>query len=106
MWQFSGVPEYPEHDTVMEAHDAEALYSAVKSLMHAIRCEDEDTEQDVAHRIFQSAKPWTIRRWSESKVANGEPLVWIPKENPHLKDLEWTKEEQAKLKTVVKRYTS
>jgi len=36
MWLFSGAPEDPEDDTVMEKHGAEALYSAVKSLMHAI----------------------------------------------------------------------
>jgi hypothetical protein len=40
MWLFSGVPENPEDGTVMEKHGANALYSAVKSLMHAIRTED------------------------------------------------------------------
>jgi len=37
MWLFSGAPEDPEDDTKMEKHGAEALDSAVKSLMHAIR---------------------------------------------------------------------
>ena len=32
--------------------------------------------------------------------------MWIPKENAHLIDLEWTEDEQAKLKAPVKRYTS
>ena len=36
MWLFSGAPEDAEDDTVMEKHGAEALYSAVKSLTHAI----------------------------------------------------------------------
>jgi SNF2 family DNA or RNA helicase len=62
MWLFSGTPEDPEDETVMEKHSANALYSAVKDLMHAIRTEDEDTEQDAAHQMFQIAKPWTIRR--------------------------------------------
>jgi hypothetical protein len=106
MWLFSGAPEDPEDDTVMEKHGAETLYSAVKSLMHAIRTKDEEAQQDAAHRMIQIAKPWTIRRWSESKLANGKPLVRIPKENAHLVDLEWTEEEQAHLKTLVERYTS
>jgi len=49
MWLFSGVPEDPEDDTVMEKHGAEALYSAVKSVMHAIRTKDEKAQQDMAH---------------------------------------------------------
>jgi hypothetical protein len=103
MWLFSGASENPEDETVMEMHGANALYSAVKSLMHAIQTEDQDAQQDAAHRMIQTAKPWTIRRWSESKLTNGKPLVRILKENAHVVDLEWTEEEQAKLKTVVER---
>jgi len=106
MWLFSDTPEDPEDETVMEMDSADALYSAVKSLMHAIRTENQDAQQDAAHRMNQIAKPWTIRRWSESKPANGKPLVRIPKENAHLVDLEWTEDEQATLKTLVERYTS
>jgi len=40
MWLFSGTPEDSEDQTVMEKHGADALYSAVKSFMHAIRMED------------------------------------------------------------------
>jgi hypothetical protein len=65
--------------------------------MHAIGTEDQDAQQNAAHQMIQISKPWTIRRWSESKLANGKPLVRIPKENAHLVDLEWTEEEQAKL---------
>jgi hypothetical protein len=39
---FSGATEDSEDDTVMEKHGAEALYSAVKSLMHAIRTKDKE----------------------------------------------------------------
>jgi hypothetical protein len=42
MWLCSGAPEDPEDDTVMEKHGAEALYSAVRSLMHAIRTKDKE----------------------------------------------------------------
>jgi hypothetical protein len=40
MWLFSGAPEDPEDETVMEMHGANAQYSAVKSFMRAIRTED------------------------------------------------------------------
>jgi len=106
MWLFSGVPEDPEDETVMDQHGADAFCSAVKILMHAIRTEDEEAQQDTAHRMIQIAKPWTIRRWSESKRANRKPLVRIPKVNAHLVDLEWNENEQATLKALVERYTS
>jgi hypothetical protein len=106
MWLFSGAPEDPEDKTVMEIHGADALFSAVKSMMHPIPTEDEEAQQDVAHLMIQIAKHWTIRRWSESKLANRTPLDQIPKENAHLVDLEWTEDEQAKLKTLVERHTS
>ena len=70
MWQFSGVPEDPGDETVMEMHSADVLHSAAKSSMHAIRSEDQDTQLDAAHRIIQFANPWTMRRWSESNLAN------------------------------------
>jgi hypothetical protein len=92
---FSGAPEDPEDDTVMEQHGADALYSAVKSVMHAIQTKDEEAQQDAAHWMVQSAKPWIIRRLSESKPANGKPLVHILQESAHLIDLEWTEDEQA-----------
>ena len=44
-----------------------------------------------------------MRRWSEWKLANGNPLVRIPKENASLVDHELTQEEQAKRKTLVER---
>ena len=88
MWLFSGAPEDPEDETVMEMHRTDVLSSAVKSLMHAIRTEYQDAQQDAAHRMIQIAKPWTIRRCSETKLENGKPLVRILKENAHLVDLE------------------
>jgi len=106
MWLFSGAPDNPEDDTVMEKHGAEALYSTGKNLMHAIWTENEEAQQDAAHWMIQIAKSWTIRRWSESKLAKGIPLVWMPKEKAHLIDLEWTENKQANLKTLVERYTS
>jgi hypothetical protein len=52
MWVFSGAPEDPDDETVMETHGADALNSTVKSLMHAIRTEDEDAQHDAAHRMI------------------------------------------------------
>jgi hypothetical protein len=88
MWLFSGALEDPEDDTVMEKYGAEALYSTVKRLMHAIWAKDEEGQQDAAHWMIQIAKPWMIRRQSESKGTNRKPLVQIPKESAHLIDLE------------------
>ena len=86
MWLFSGGRDNPEDDTVMEKHVAEALYSTEKSLMHSIRTENKEAQQDAPHQIIQIANPWKISTWSESKLANGNPLIQIPKENAHLID--------------------
>jgi len=106
MWLFSGVPVDPQHETVIEKHGAEALYSVVKGLMHAIRTEVPNAKQDAAHRINKIAKLWTIRRCSELNLSNGKPPLPVLKENAHLVDPEWTDEEQAKLKTLLERYSS
>jgi hypothetical protein len=58
----SGAPEYPEDDTVMEMHGAEALNSALKSLMHAIGTKDKEAQQHAAHQMIQIAKPCTLWR--------------------------------------------
>jgi hypothetical protein len=68
IWLFSGAPDDPEDDTVMEQHGADILYPAVNSMMHAIWTEDEEAQQDAAHRMIKIAMPWTIRRLSESKL--------------------------------------
>ena len=106
MWLFTGASEDPEDETVMEKHGADALYSTVKRLMDAIHTEDEVAQQDAAHWLIQIAKTWRIRRRSESKLANGKPLVRILKENAPRSDLEWTEAELTKPKTLVERYIS
>ena len=57
MWLFSGAPEEPENETLMEKHGAKALYSAVTCLIHTIRTEDQDDQQDAAQQMIQIAKP-------------------------------------------------
>jgi hypothetical protein len=106
MWEFSGAPKYPEDETVMEMHSTDALYSAVKNLMNAICTEDQGAQHDSAHQMIQIPKPWTIRRWPESKLANGKPFSRILKENAHLAELEWTEDELVKLKPGVERCSS
>jgi len=106
IWLCSGAPGDPKDDTVMEMHSAEALYSTVKSLMHAIQTEVKDAQQDAAHRIIQIVKPWMIRRCSWSKFANGKLLVWIAKKNAHLVHLEWTRDVRVNLQTLEERHIS
>jgi len=89
MWLFSGAPEDPEDNPVMEKHAAEALYTAVKSLMHAIRTDHEEAQNDAAHRMIQIVKCWTTRRSSEWRLGNEKPLNWIVKENAHRIYPEW-----------------
>jgi hypothetical protein len=71
MWVFSGALDDLEDETWMEQHGTEALNSTVKSLMHAFRTEAQDAKQDATYQMIQIAKPWIIRRWSESKLGNG-----------------------------------
>jgi len=59
---FSGGPDDPEVDSLMEIHVAETLYSAVQCLMHVIWTKDKEAQQDVAHHMRQTAKRWMIWR--------------------------------------------
>lgn len=60
---------------------------------------------EVAHQMIWIAKPSTMKRWSKSTVANGWPLIQIWMVNAHLIDLEWTEQEQAKLKYLLEKHT-
>jgi len=90
----------------MEKQSATGLYSAVKSVMHAIRTEHNNAQPDAAHQMIQITMPWTSRRCSELELVYGKPLVRTLKENAHLADLELTEDKQAKLSTLGERYTS
>jgi len=103
---FSGVPEDPAIDMVMEYYSAKALYSAVTSLIHVIQREDNEAQRDAAYWTIQVVIPWMTRRLYRLSLAYGKPLVWILKENANLVDLEWTEEEQDPLKPPVERYTA
>jgi hypothetical protein len=90
----------------MAIHGADALYSSGNSVTHAIQMEDHDTQQDAAHMMIQMEKPRTMKRCSQSNLANEKLLVQLLKENAHLLDLEWTEDQQANQETRVERYTS
>jgi len=106
MWLCSGVSDDWEDDTGMETHGANTMDSTVKSLTHVMWTEDNHLQLDAAHVMILIGKPWTLRRWSESKVANRKQHVWIPNEHAPLIHSQWTQEEPAKLKTLVARLTS
>jgi hypothetical protein len=105
-WLYSGVPGDSEDQTVMQMHSADALYSVVKSLIHAIWTEANNAQQNMAHRMIQIAKPWMLRKWSRPKLANGPRLFRILKKNAPIVHLEWNENEHAKLQTLMERYTS
>ncbi|KAF8536335.1 hypothetical protein BDD12DRAFT_890450 [Trichophaea hybrida] len=106
IWLFSGPPIRPEDKTLMELHGADALQVAVRSWTQGIRSDDNEAQKAAAKQIIRIAKPWTLRRWSESKLANGEPLVKMPKAKEHIVNLTWTTAEQQNLQQHVNRYMS
>ena len=81
---FSGAPIRPEDKTLMELHGAEAFQVAVRSLTQGIRSDDDEAQKAAAKQIIRIAKPWTIWRCSESKLADGEPFVKMPKVKEHI----------------------
>jgi len=101
MWLFSEVPKDSEDCAVIQYPGVDTIYSAVKVLMHAILTEDKESLQDCVHQIIHIAKPRMIRRWSESKLANGRPVAPIQQENAHLIDFDWTEDKEVTLKTLV-----
>jgi hypothetical protein len=105
-WLFSGAPENPEDETVLENHCAKARNSAVNSGMHTIQANHNDTPQDAAHQLIHIATHWTRRGCPESKLAYGKPLDGLLKENTHLFDLECTVHWQTTLITIEERFTS
>jgi hypothetical protein len=74
--------------------------------MHPMRTKDEEAQHDAAHQMIQIANPWTIRRWSESKLANGKSRVLIAKDDAHRIHSECTEETQVHQKTLAERCSS
>lgn len=76
----SAAPDGPNDDSIIQYNADKVLYSSANSGMHAICIEDNEAQQDAAHRIINIEHPSTIRRWSEVKVIQGITVVRIPKE--------------------------
>jgi len=64
LWLIPAPSEHAVEDVAMPLHGAEVLYSAVKSLMHAIWTGREEDQQDVVYRMTHTHHSWTIRQWS------------------------------------------
>jgi len=106
MWLISSVPGDPADYTAMEKHATEVQHFAEITTMQAIQTEDRKSQMDAAHQMIQIGKSWIIRKWSELKLGNRKPLVWIPTENAQLTDLWWTEYEEGKLKMLMERSIS
>jgi len=96
MWLFSDMADNSENDTAMEKNGAEVSHSAVKRVMHGIRTDHIEAQQDAAHQMLQIAKPSTIKRWLELKLDNGNWLIWILNKIAHLINPQWTEVQQPK----------
>jgi hypothetical protein len=102
-WLFT-IPDAPENERAVEEHGPEALMSAITALQTAVtKGGSSEAQQEAASVMTEVAHPWTIRRWTESRLASGAPLVYIPSEDFHPVALEWSQEEQKQLNDVATR---
>jgi len=83
-WLFAQVTDQDE----LDSHSLRPLDSAIAGAKRANIPWQEDYDQ-----IKDIAWPWTIRRWGDTKDANGEPLVHIPKLVQHDVHLQYTDDE-------------
>jgi len=73
MFLVAGAPEHPEDETVLDMEGADALYSAVNSVMQATQTENRDVQQDAGHRVIQIANLSMLRRWCKDMYAGVRP---------------------------------
>ncbi|KAF8540265.1 hypothetical protein BDD12DRAFT_880836 [Trichophaea hybrida] len=85
---------------------SDALQVDVWSVTQYIRSDDDECQKAAAEQIIRIAKQWTIRAWSESKLADGELLVMMHMAKEHIVNLTWTMAEQQTLQQLVNRYES
>jgi hypothetical protein len=102
-WLFH-IPAVVQDEGELIHHGPRAMIRAVRELEQAVKHQESLAEQkEAAMRLIDVARPWTIRRWAESRLASGAPLANIPQEEIHHVRLQWTPEEQEQLSTVVQR---
>jgi hypothetical protein len=80
-WLFVQVADQDE----MDNHGPRPLDSVVAEVKH-----ENITMEEAYSQIKDIVWPWTIRRWGETKDANGEPLVRIPELIQHDVRLQYT----------------
>ena len=105
-WLFR-MPLDVQDTDVVNNHGAQAMVNAVRELELSVKRGDPvEDQKTAATNMITVARPWTIRRWAESRLASGAPLANIPQEMTHQVPLQWSTEEQAQLKKVVLRLQS
>ena len=98
------IPNEVEMPDSVSYHGPIALAKAVANVQREVsKALPLDKQQAAAQAMIEVVRPWTIRRWTESKLESGAPLVAIPTEIIHQVTLEWTPEEQEHLAAVAKR---
>ena len=84
-------------------HGPIALAKAVANVQRTVsKALPSDKQQAAEQPMIEVVRPWTICRWTESRLASGIPLEAIPTEIIHQITLEWTPEEQEHLAAMVK----
>ena len=83
-WLFAQVTDQDE----LDSHGPHPLDSAIAEAKR-----ENLTLEEAYDQIKDIAWPWTIRRWGETKDANGEPLVRIPELVQHDVRLQYTNDE-------------
>jgi len=80
-WLFAQVTDQAE----LDSHGPRPLDSAIADAKR-----ENITLEEAYDQIKDIAWPWTIRRWGETKDANGEPLIRIPELVQHDVRLQYT----------------
>ena len=82
-WLFA-IPEVAEDPDAVAKHGPAALEKAVVDIQRAVSKDLPAHEQQAAvQAMIDIVRPWTIRRWTESKLASGALLISIPTEIVH-----------------------
>jgi hypothetical protein len=105
-WLFSNMPpeEFLLDRDAVENHGPLATSTACNRLQVSISSgKSREEQQEAAQAVIDAIHPWMIRRWSESRMASGAPLVPIPHATHHAVSLEWTIQEQREMGEVVAR---
>ena len=101
-WLFV-IPNEVEMPDSVSYHGPIALAKAVANVQRGVsKALQSDEQQAAAQMMSEVIRPWTIRRWTESKLVSGTPLMAIPTEIVHQVTLKWTSEEDEHLAAVVK----